>query len=139
MTGEWRHLAKLNWKGRVARIHAYFQIGDSTLQQFKSLVYVSAALKILGLPLIWIAALAPCLVLFYILFGFWWVNRGLYRQQQEISLVDNFSIPQRLQWWIDVKMAQALGIDVTAMNLRHLPPEVLHHLASKPDQVDMGR
>ena len=135
MTGEWRHLEKLNWKGKIARVHAYFQIGDSTLQQFKSVVYVSAALKILGLPLEWIAAVAPGLVVGYIGFGFWWVKRGLYRQQQEISLVDNFSIPQRLQWWVDVKMAQALGVDVRGMNLSHLPDEVTHHFASKPESL----
>lgn len=120
----------LTWRGKAARLHSYFDQGKDLLERGKNLLVIAAALKILGLPLWGVAVLAPTLGVAYIGLGWLWVRHGWYRQQTEVSSFDRWTPVQVWTIWMQVRMLQALGVDLNHVPTTRLPEEYLNVLAS---------
>lgn len=121
---------KLTWRGKAARLHSYFDQGKDLLERGKNILVISAALKILGLPVWALAGVVPCLIVAYVCIGRLWVKHGWYRQQTEVSSFDRWTPVQVWSIWMQVRMLQRLGIDLNHFPTNRLPEEYLNVLAS---------
>lgn len=120
----------LTWRGKAARLHAYFDEGKSLFERIKSILVIAAALKILGVPLEMVIWFAPALFVGFILLGWIWIRWGWYRQQTEVSSFDRWTPVQVWTIWMQVRMLRALGVDLNHFPTTRLPEEYLNVLAS---------
>lgn len=121
---------RLTWRGQAARLHSYFDEGKNLLERGKNILVISAALKILGLPLWMLAVIAPFLIIGYVLAGWAWVRWGWYRQQTEVSSFDRWTPIQVWSIWMQIRMLQALKVNLNSYDATQLPKEYLEIMAS---------
>lgn len=121
----------LNWRGKAAKLHAYYDQGRDLFERAKGLLVIAAALKILGLPLWALGLLAPVAIVGYILLGWWWLRRGWYRQLNEVAMFDRWTPMQVWDLHMKVRMLAALGVQMNGYDPTRIPEEVEHILASR--------
>lgn len=121
----------LNWRGRIAKLHGYFDQGRDLAERGKSLLVMAAALKILGLPLWLLGALAPVVIAGYVLLGWLWLRRGWYRQMTEVPMFDRWTPYQVWDLHMRVRTLQALGVEMNGYDAKSIPKEIEHVLASR--------
>lgn len=128
-------LVSLNWRGQAARWHAYFREGLTLHNEIKQIVYVGAALKILGLSIYWLAVLTPPLIVYLMLSGYWFVRHGWKRHSSEITLIDKWEPIEifKIHGW--VKLMEKHGIDPTDYDPHTLPAPLMKKLASTNGQA----
>ena len=121
----------LNWRGKTAKLHTYYDQGRDLFERVKGLLVIAAALKILGLPLWVLGALAPVAIAAYILLGWWWLRRGWYRQMTEVPMFDRWTPMQVWDLHMRVRTLQALGVRMNGCDLSRIPAEIEDVLASR--------
>jgi len=135
---EWLFPAKLNWRGHIARLYLYFQLGNSAIALPAAVLGVmggtSGWLKIFGvsteLSLLTGVLLGltffPCAMV-----GGWiWAHKGFFKQSQEVSLIEGLSHPELLRLWLLWRIAERQGINLQHIELHTIATEVQHVLAS---------
>jgi len=120
------------WRGWAARINWYFLEGNTALVQAKAVLYVAAALKILGLGFVALALLSPFVYAGHVLIGYWWVRWGWYRELTEVPTVDATAPLQQWQTYMLIRLAQRLDVPVHGMDLERLPDELKGVVRSCP-------
>ena len=121
---------RLTWRGKAARLHSYFDQGKDLLERGKNLLVISAALKILGLPLWGLALIAPGLIVAYIVIGRLWVRHGWYKQNTEVAAFDRWKPAEVWTIWMQVRLLQKLGVEMNHFPTDRMPEEYLNVLAS---------
>ena len=119
-----------NWRGWAARAHYYFEEGTKALNSFKQVLYVSAAFKLLGLPLGWVIALAPAVYVAHVVAGRLWITHGWYKQLAEVPTIDAVAPINMLGWHMTVRLWDKLGLSYEGIDLTQMPPEIRHAMAS---------
>ena len=119
-----------NWRGWAARVHFYFDEGTKALNSFKQVLYVSAAFKLLGVPLWTVVVAAPFVYAAHVLAGVWWIRYGLYKQLSEVPTIDAVSPLTMWCWHMLVRLYKKLDIPMDNMDLTTMPPELRTVLAS---------
>lgn len=114
---------QLGWRLRFAKIQAYFEQGESVTHKLRQLAVTAAALKILGLPLWAILALAPFLFVGYIIIGWLWINHGWYKQNATVGAVSHWSPVQiwqmnALALVLDRLFPQGVDVHTTVLDER---------------------
>ena len=120
----------LNWRGHAARIETYFNAGRDCIDKFRGLLVAGAALKILGVPLEWIAWGAPGVVIGYVVVGWAWLRWGWYRQGQEVSYLQNLNPVLQWQVWALFRLLIERRLPVNGYERGTLPEEVLQVMES---------
>ena len=119
-----------NWRGWTARIHFYFDEGTKALNSFKQVLYVSAAFKLLGVPVWVVVVAAPFVYAAHVLAGVWWIRYGFYKQLQEVATIDATAPINMIGWHMTVRMWQKLGLSMDGIDVTTMPQEIKHLLAS---------
>ena len=119
-----------NWRGIAARVHFYFDEGTKVLNSFKQVLYVSAAFKLLGIPIIAVVVLAPFVYAAHVMAGVWWIRHGFYKQLAEVPTIDAVAPINMWGWHMAVRLYAKLGIPMDDMDLTTMPPELRTALAS---------
>ena len=125
-----RILININWRGRVAKIHLYFEQGQALLASVRNLLVIGAALKIFGLSTWWLVALTPPILIGHVVVGWLWVRWGWLVQRGEVPLWDKWAPIQVWDRWMQVRMLRALGVEMNDYERHTLPEEVQRVLAS---------
>lgn len=115
---------QLNWRGKAAKIQAYFEQGEGVTHKLRQLAITGAALKILGLPTWAIVAGTPFLFISYIVIGYVWINHGWYKQNTEIAVVSRWSPIQIWQMNAIARCLDALFPQGVAVSTRMLDPRI---------------
>lgn len=118
------------WRGWAARVNWYFLEGNAALVQAKAVLYVAAALKILGLDLLTLMLLSPVVYAAHVVAGYVWVRWGWYRELTEVPTADSTNPVQQWHLYMQVRLAQHLGIATNGMDLSQVPHEVQQVLMS---------
>ena len=119
----------LNWRGKAAKIQWLFMEGSTALNQLKQVVYVCAALKIFGVPIVGLLALSPVIYLAHVGAGYLWVRHGFYKQTQEVAIVQTASPMAMLPLVMLFRLYQQMGLPVNGQ-LNQMPNELQEILAS---------
>ena len=120
----------LNWRGKWARIYSYFKVGNNLIQDGKNVLLIAASFKILGLPVEWAIALGVGLLGALPVLGWTWMRTGLFRQEQEISMVDAWNKPGNFEKNLIVATAKRVGVVMARVSADELCPEIRAILAS---------
>lgn len=141
VTGAWRHLTKLNWRGRLAWAYLHYQAGHAALAVVAAVLGSATVLKILfEVPTTWGLAVSVALTPVFVLGGWYWNHRGIVKQLNEMSYLEGLNMVQLVDLWLQIRTAEALKIDVKGMSPHQIVEEIRFVLAStKPEQLDMGR
>lgn len=118
----------LNWKGKAAKVQQYYDQGKSEFSALEKMAAVGVGLKVFGVSTLWIVVLTPFIavaaITVYAIVGYVWVQRGWYREKQEVSTMDGWSTMTNLQWRLLVALAQDRGISIKAQDVQSAPKEV---------------
>lgn len=118
------------WRGLAARVQFYFAEGNNALLQVKQVVYVCAAMKLLGVPVWVVVASAPVVYVAHVLAGWVWVQHGWYKQQTEVPVTDATNPVLMWQLHMLVRLYQQLGIPMNGVEVKEMPPEFREVLTS---------
>jgi len=119
-----------NWRGRAARAQQYFEQGEVLGSKVKSLLVITAALKILGLSTWLLVALAPLLIAGYVAVGYVWVKHGWYAHGTEINALDRWTPVMVWDRWMQVRMLEKLGVELNHFPADQLPEAFTRVMAS---------
>ena len=114
-------LRSRTWRGMCARVTYYFNEGAVALVQVKQVVYACAAMKVLGLPLGWVVALAPVVYAAHVAAGYGWVQWGWYKQMAEVPTTDAVNPVSMWAMHMQVRLYEKLGIPMNGMALGEMP------------------
>ena len=123
-------MMRRTWRGTAARVNWYFLEGNTALVQAKNVIYVSAALKILGAELWLLILLAPVIYALHVLAGWVWVRHGWFREMNEVSTTDSASPVAQWQLYMNLRLYHHLNLPINGMDLRTMPEELRHVLTS---------
>lgn len=133
-------LIPLNWRGQAARWHAYFREGLTLHNEIKQVIYVGAALKILGLSIYWLAVLTPPLIVYLMLSGYWFVRHGWKRHSSEITMLDRWEPVEVWKLWMWTRLLRKHGVDMNHFDPHAMPPDLMQVFAStKKEAHDSSR
>ena len=136
MTG-WQ---KLNWRGKLALLYAYFQVGTSALAIPYAVAGSAAGFKILFPLTTWqCLGLAVLTTPAIVLLGGWWKRHGLLKHQQEVSVVDGWNHLQLLDIWLQIETAERLGIQLKDIDIANVIQRIEHVLASTKAPADQSQ
>lgn len=119
-----------NWRAYGARVQYYFNEGNNALMQAKQVVYVSAALNLLGVPLLIVVALAPVIFALHVLAGWLWIRHGWYKQLTEVPSVDAVAPIQMWDLHMRVRLYEKMGLPINGVDLTTVPHELAAVLSS---------
>ena len=126
---------QINWRGKVAKVHLYFEQGQALLASVRNLLVIGAALKIFGLSTWWLIALTPPILIGHVVVGWVWVRWGWLVQRGEVPLWDRWTPIQVWDLHMRVRGWKALGVDLNTFDPHTLPEEVQRVLASSRKEV----
>ena len=122
---------KLNWRGKLALLYAYFQVGTSALAIPYAIAGSAAGFKILFALTTWqCLGLAVLTTPAIVLLGGWWKRHGLLKHQQEVSVVDGWNHLQLLDIWLQIETAERVGIQLKDIDITNVIQRIEHVLAS---------
>lgn len=131
VTGGWRQLAKLNWRGRVAWAYLHYQAGHAALGVGAAVLGSATVLKILfEVPTKWglVASLLMTPVL--VVGGWYWNHRGIVKQLNEMAFLEGLNTLQLVDVWLQIRTAEALKVEVRGMTPEQIAEEIRFVLAS---------
>lgn len=117
------------WRGHGAKIQTLYETGDLLMSKVKSLLVITAALKILGLSTLTLILLTPFLIALYIGIGYAWIHWGWMRESQEVAILEQWSTPQVFMMTALYRLMRDRQIPVNGFEGR-LPVEVEQALLS---------
>ena len=141
VTGEWRRLEKLNWRGRLAWAWMHYQAGHAALGVFAAILGSATVLKILfEVPTTWGLVVSVLLTPVFVIGGWYWNHRGIVKQLNEMAFLEGLNTLQLVDLWLQIRTAEALKINVKGMTPHQIAEEIRFVLASTmPERIDQGR
>ena len=124
---------KLNWRGRLARLQAYFNEGR-TLIGYLSPTTLGIGLLVLDkytLSMWWLLVAVPITFIVLFILGYLWKEYGWLRHASEISTIEGWSRLNIFQLNLQIAIAKQLNIDISEINSNTLNKEVLNIMISK--------
>lgn len=122
---------KRNWRGHAARVQYYFEQGSLSLNQFKSALYASAALKIiLELSVVTAVLITPLVFCAMFVWGVLWIRHGWYKQLSEVATIDAVTPVGAWNAHMQIQIYKKLGIPLTGYDLTKMPDELKLVMAS---------
>lgn len=122
---------KRNWRGHAARVQYYFEQGSLSLNQFKSALYASAALKIiLELSVVTAVLITPLVFCAMFIWGVIWIRYGWYKQLSEVGTLDAVTPLGAWGMYMQVEIPKALGVKLNGYDLTKPPQELRDVLSS---------
>lgn len=138
MTGAWRQLTKLNWRGRLAWGYLHYQAGHAALSVGAAIMGSATVLKILfEVPTSYGLLVSVCLTPLFVVGGWYWNHRGIVKQLNEMSYLEGLNMIQLVDLWLQIRTAEAMRINVQGMTPQQIVEEIRFVLAStKPERID---